>query len=188
MHPWLCGGCCSFPGSHPSFPPSPSLFWLGLWQIQSATLFRTCIVYCEESLTQDLHLLVPDLCSAFQALADQRDPDAREAVAILGECCELLGSFIVPENFIQFMVPRLKGDLEVLPGGVDDNGRALVLRVASGMMRGARPGEVLKHLDGVVDAITDDEVVRRSEQKWGAGGGGRDTVAVESPVGRALTR
>lgn len=121
-------------------------------------LLRTCIVYCEESLTQDLHALIPELCDALRAADDDSDSDNRQVRAILRECCELLGSFIAPENFVPFLLPRVAGDLQVVPTGVDAHDRSLVLRVGSGLMRGARPAELVPHAAALVDALTSKRV------------------------------
>ena len=59
----------------------------------SAVLFRTCIVFTEESLTQELHLLAPELCRAFKCFAAE-GKSADDVAAVLRDCCELMGRFV----------------------------------------------------------------------------------------------
>jgi hypothetical protein len=66
-------------------------------------------------MTQDLHSLVPELCGAIKAF--ESDPASSEALVVLLECCRLLGRFIAPDSYVPFLLPRFRGELEVMPGG-----------------------------------------------------------------------
>lgn len=108
--------------------------WRSSARLSSAKLFRTCIVYCEESLTSDLNTLVPALCGAFKALlvAEASDPDARAVAGVVGECCELLGRFIAPDSCVSDSVPSAPPHMHPTPGiSRDDMRLSLSLRDCS---------------------------------------------------------
>lgn len=130
--------------------------WKGKTKLSSARLLRTVIVYTEEALTQDLNVLVPELCHAFKSL---QSPDDDEVFQVLCQCCELLGRFIAPDSYVPFLLPRLKGELAVLPGGTDGGGRALVLLLTKLFMRGSSPKELVKHAEELAAALTDEVVL-----------------------------
>ena len=157
--------------------------WMSKTRAQSLGLLQTVIVYVEESLTQDLHTLVPEFCQALKVLEHDAEYDMAEKVSVgctwrtirppttppphrptdplshqLISCCELLGRYIPPDSHIPFLLPRLRGDLEVLPGGTDAESRSLVLRVGAAMMRGSLPSELLPHLKELFEAFTDESV------------------------------
>jgi hypothetical protein len=129
--------------------------WKSKTKLSSAGLMRTVIVYCEEALTQDLNVLVPSLCTAFKCL----QPDEGDVFKVLSECCELLGRFIAPDSYVPFLLPRLKGELAVLPTGTDGSGRALVLLLAKLFMQGSSPKELVKHAEELCLALTDEVVL-----------------------------
>ena len=43
-----------------------------------------------------------------------------------------------PDSFVPFLAPRVSGDLEVLPGGIDADQRADVTDLLGAMIRGAK--------------------------------------------------
>lgn len=131
--------------------------WKGKTKLSSARLLRTVIVYSEEALTQDLNVLVPELCAAFKVIEGNKDD--KDVYLILCQCCELLGRFIAPDSYVPFLLPRLKGELAVLPGGIDGTGRALVLLLAKWFMRGSSPKELVKHAEELSGALTDEFVI-----------------------------
>eukprot|EP00620_Florenciella_sp_RCC1587_P019755 CAMPEP_0182570508 /NCGR_PEP_ID=MMETSP1324-20130603/10808_1 /TAXON_ID=236786 /ORGANISM="Florenciella sp., Strain RCC1587" /LENGTH=1097 /DNA_ID=CAMNT_0024784913 /DNA_START=27 /DNA_END=3316 /DNA_ORIENTATION=+ len=133
--------------------------WMSKTRGQSLGLLQTVIVYVEESLTQDLHTLVPEFCKALKVLEHDAEYDMAEKLIF---CCELLGRYIPPDSHIPFLLPRLRGDLEVLPGGTDAESRSLVLRVGAAMMRGSLPSELLPHLKELFEAFTDESVLLSS--------------------------
>jgi len=133
--------------------------WNASARLASAKLLRTVVVYCEESLTEQLHALLPLLAHAFKVFNSEGVQTSGEVADVLAEVCELLGRFIAPDSFVPFLLPRLRGELEVVPNGTDGLSRALVLQVAGCMLRGCKASEVVKHCPELVDAITDEEVV-----------------------------
>ena len=88
-----------------------------------------------------------DLAGALRVLEEEGEADV---AAELLQCCELLGRYIAPDSFIPFLLPRFRGDLELLPGGTDASSRALVLRVGARMMAGSLPQELLVHVKEMV--------------------------------------
>jgi hypothetical protein len=145
--------------------------WSARSRLASAKLLRTVVIYCEESLTEQLHTLLPDIAHAFKVFDAESDKTSGEVAAVLTEVtspllppllssisqtltesspsaplsiltsslrahthpttqvCELMGRFIAPDSFVPFLLPRLRGELEVVPNGTDGLSRALVLQV-----------------------------------------------------------
>jgi len=132
--------------------------WKSKTKLSSARLLRTVIVYSEEALTQDINVLVPELCTAFKSL----DSGESEVFSVLSECCELLGRFIAPDSYVPFLLPRLRGELAVLPTGIDASGRALVLLLGKLFIRGSSPKELVKHAEQLAEALTDDVILTSS--------------------------
>jgi hypothetical protein len=61
---------------------------------------------------KDLNMMVPELCAAYKAFASE-GKSAREVAAVVDECCDLLGRFVAPDSYIPFLLPRIRGELEV---------------------------------------------------------------------------
>ena len=72
------------------------------------------------------------------------------------------------------MLPRLRGEQEVLPRGTDADGRALCLVVTSHMLKGSRPQEVAAHATELIACLTDSETAAGS--LGGSLESGKDTV------------
>lgn len=71
--------------------------WRSTARLGSVKLFKTVVIYCEESLTSELHMLLPELCNAFKSFrAEGRSAD--DVSHHLAEACELLGRFIAPDS------------------------------------------------------------------------------------------
>ena len=124
---------------------------------QSAVLLQSMFVYCEEHLTEKLSKIVLALC---KALSKCRCEDFGEAhrVRIL-ECGRVLGRYVVPESFVTFLAPRVVGDLEVIPGGVDARSRGDVVDVLEAMLRGCKPAAALPQVCALVDVLTHGSLV-----------------------------
>lgn len=128
--------------------------WRGTARHQSAKLLSVLCVYCEEHLTQELAKIVAAVCRALRVLRREHY-DGR---ALVLECCAVLGRYVVPESSIQFLAPRIKGDLEVLPGGTDAASRADVVDILAALLRGAKASAVLPQFANIVAVLADDEL------------------------------
>ncbi|KAH8098771.1 hypothetical protein JL720_1737 [Aureococcus anophagefferens] len=128
---------------------------------QSAVLLQSMFVYCEEHLTEKLSKIVLALC---KALSRCRCEDFGEAhrQRIL-ECGRVLGRYVVPESFVTFLAPRVVGDLEVIPGGVDARSRGDVVDVLEAMLRGCKPAAALPQVCALVDVLTHGSLVETRE-------------------------
>lgn len=61
--------------------------WTPTTRLLSAKLLRLLVVFCEDSLVDQLPMLLPALCKAL-ALTESQD---EELAAVLGQCAQLLG-------------------------------------------------------------------------------------------------
>lgn len=143
----------------------PTLNELANWKTearrQSALLFRVIIVYCEDHLTQELARIVNSLCKAFKVIRQEKYEV--EQRALLLDCCATLGRYVVPETALQFLSPRVRGDLEVLPGGTDAHARADVACILCALIRGAKPSTLIPQMTKLVELYTDDKLIRTED-------------------------
>ena len=77
----------------------------------------------------------------------------------LKELFELLGRYIQPEVYIYYILPRLRGDKEVVAFGVDTATRVVVLDFLQALLTGSKAAMVVPHLDELVSTLTDPFVV-----------------------------
>ena len=120
---------------------------------QSAVLLQTLFVYHEENVTERLNKIVQAFCKALRKCRNE-NYGAKHKDAIL-ECARVLGRYVVPGSFVPFLAPRVSGDLEVLPGGVDADVRGDVADLLAAMLRGAKGSSVLPHVAQLADVLTD---------------------------------
>ena len=73
----------------------------------------------------------------------------------LKELFELLGRYIQPEVYIYYILPRLRGDKEVVAFGVDTATRVVVLDFLQALLTGSKAAMVVPHLDELVSTLTD---------------------------------
>ncbi|KAJ1453962.1 armadillo-type protein [Pelagophyceae sp. CCMP2097] len=135
--------------------------WQSTARRQSAILLRVLFVYCEEHMTQQLHKITVALCKALAALRREghladKEFDHRQLIL---DCCETLGRYIVPESFLPFFAPRVKGDLEVVPDGADSNARGDVMDILGAFIAGAKASTLLPHAHSLIALLTDGAVV-----------------------------
>ncbi|CAM9789668.1 unnamed protein product, partial [Discosporangium mesarthrocarpum] len=125
--------------------------WVSHTRLQSARLFRTLIVYCEEHLTVEMHKLIPQLQKALMLACNDKDAELHE---VLLECCELLGRFVAPVSYLPHILPRIQGELAVTPFGIDANCRSSALAILSKMNEGTSSKEILQHIPVLINTIT----------------------------------
>ncbi|CAB1102695.1 unnamed protein product [Ectocarpus sp. CCAP 1310/34] len=121
--------------------------WISKTRLQSALLFRTLVVYCEEHLTVETHKLIPHLQRALHLATNEKDHLLEK---IILDCCELVGRYVVPESYLPHMLSRIKEDPEVDPTG----SRATLLSILWKLMEGALPKVLVPHAADIVDAVT----------------------------------
>ena len=75
------------------------------------------------------------------------------------ECARVFGQVAaVPDSFVPFLAPRVSGDLEVLPGGIDADQRADVTDLLGAMITGAKVLP-LPHFAPLSEVLTDPNLV-----------------------------
>ncbi|CBN78894.1 conserved unknown protein [Ectocarpus siliculosus] len=121
--------------------------WISKTRLQSALLFRTLVVYCEEHLTVETHKLIPHLQRALRLATNEKDHLLED---IILDCCELVGRYVVPESYLPHMLSRIKEEPEVDPTG----SRATLLSILWKFMEGALPKVLVPHTSDIVDAVT----------------------------------
>ncbi|CAM9297184.1 unnamed protein product [Ectocarpus sp. 12 AP-2014] len=121
--------------------------WISKTRLQSALLFRTLVVYCEEHLTVETHKLIPHLQRALHLATNEKDHLLEK---IILDCCELVGRYVVPESYLPHVLSRIKEEPEVDPTG----SRATLLSILWKLMEGALAKVVVPHTVDIVDAVT----------------------------------
>ena len=110
--------------------------WTEYARVSSATLLQTLFVYHEDHVTEKLSKIVIALCKALKRGRNEKyGSEHRQSVL---ECARVLGRYVVPDSFVPFLAPRVSGDLEVLPGGIDADQRADVTDLLGAMIRAPR--------------------------------------------------
>lgn len=136
----------------------PILRELGSWQAatrQHAVLLLKCVlVYCEESLTAELHLLLATLLRTWRQDAELQGE--LETVA------ELVGRFSAPDTYMPLLLARVRGDEDVAAegggGGAPAVHTATGLELLSCLMRGSLDRSLLPHVPDVLAALTQSHV------------------------------
>lgn len=145
----------------------PTLDELVSWRTearrQSALLLRVVIVYCEDHLTQELARLVSAFCRTLKKARREADEKQRDLVL---DCCRTLGRYVVPESILQFLSPRVRGDVAVISeGGTDASGRADITIIFGRLMRGSKPSALLSQATQIVSLFTDDKLVLTEDKR-----------------------
>ncbi|CAM9489910.1 unnamed protein product, partial [Scytosiphon promiscuus] len=123
--------------------------WISKTRLQSALLFRTLVVYCEEHLTVETHKLIPHLERAIQLAISEKD-EALQSVLL--DCCELVGRYVVPESYLPHMLSRIKEEPEVNPTG--NRQVATLLMILWKLMEGSLPEVIVPHGAEIIDVVT----------------------------------
>ena len=131
--------------------------WTDAARTQSATLLQTLFVYHEDHVTEKLAKVVMALCKALKRGRNERYGQDHRASVL--ECGRVLGRYVVPDSFVPFLAPRVAGDLEVLPGGIDADSRADVTDLLASMIRGAKGSSVLPHFTPLSEVLIDPTLV-----------------------------
>jgi hypothetical protein len=130
--------------------------WVSPTRLKSANLLKMLVVLCEEHLTVEAHTLFPSFVKALKFAKDDKDPALYTSLL---ELFELLGRYVLPEVYVYFVLPRLRGDPEVVQFGVDSDTRVVVMDFLQALLTGSKPSMVVPHFAELVATLTDPFVV-----------------------------
>ena len=100
--------------------------WISKTRIKSANLLKHIIFLCEEHLTMEAHVLFP---MYIKALVHAKNDTDKELYNLLLEVYEMVGRYTPVEVYIQYVLPRLRGDPDVVQFGVDSSTREAALEI-----------------------------------------------------------
>jgi hypothetical protein len=130
--------------------------WVSTTRLKSAQLLKMLVVLCEEHLTMEAHTLFPSFIKAMKFAHDDKDT---VLYTTLQELFELLGRYIQPEVYIYYILPRLRGDADVVAFGVDTPTRVVAMDFLQALLTGSKPSMIVPYLDELVTTLTDPFVV-----------------------------
>lgn len=130
--------------------------WVSTTRLKSAQLLKMLVVLCEEHLTMEAHTLFPAFIKALKFAYDDKDT---ELYNVLKELFELLGRYILPEVYVYYVLPRLRGDADVVQFGVDTATRVVVMEFLQSLLSGSKPSLIVPHFDELISTLTDPFVV-----------------------------
>ncbi len=126
--------------------------WMGSTRVKSSRLLRILVILCEEHLTMEINSLLPALLKALKFARDDKDTELTSNLLEIGD---FLGRYILPEIYVFFILPRLKGELDVCPGGIDTETRVTVMVLFEALLSGSNATQILPHLQEIFVVLTD---------------------------------
>ena len=136
--------------------------WQSKTRLKSANLLKMVTVLCEEYLTMEMHKLLPSYIKALQYAREDGDKDLE---SILLEVYELAGRYTAPDSYVHFILPRLRGDLEVTQFGMDVMTRCCVIDVLRCFLDGSKSTLIPPYLSEIIDVVVDPFVIDLSSNK-----------------------
>ena len=130
--------------------------WVSTTRLKSAALLKVVVVLCEEHLTMEANLLFPAFLKALRFARDDKDEQLQRALL---DVFELLGRYIVPEVSVYYILPRLRGDKDVVQFGVDSETRIVVMLFLQALLEGAKPQLVAPLFEELLGALTDPFII-----------------------------
>mmetsp|Transcript_32943 Transcript_32943/g.33555 ORF Transcript_32943/g.33555 Transcript_32943/m.33555 type:complete len:1209 (+) Transcript_32943:51-3677(+) len=130
--------------------------WTSKTRVKSAKLLKLIVVLCEEHLTMEAYSYLPTLVKAVNFSLEDKDIELH---ALLMEICELTGRYIVPETFIHYILPRLRGDTDILQFSADSKYRVAIMEMMRYMLDGVKPTLIPNHFHEIVSVLTDAYVI-----------------------------
>lgn len=139
--------------------------WMSKTKLQAARLLKCIIVYSEEHVTMDLHVLIR---AQIKVSMDPTIQEEMKQIAIL------TGLFVDPDAYLPLILPQIQA--------ADSNAaaRAVALSALGNMLRGTgstKPKRIYSHLPLILDTISDWDLLRH-----------RETSNDITSASRALTR
>jgi hypothetical protein len=131
--------------------------WRAPTRLKSANLLKLIIVLCEEQLTMEASSLLPLL---IKALKFAREDNDQVLVTTLLEVFELLGRYLLPELYVFYLLPRLRGDNpELYSSGLDSEMKITILLFLNALLSGSKGKEIIPYLNDIINTITDSFVI-----------------------------
>ena len=87
----------------------------------------------------DAHFLLPAFIKALGFAKNDKDKELHEE---LTEVYKLLGRYIKPDVYLHYILPRLRGDSDVLTFGPDSAFRATALEFLYDLITGTKPSQL----------------------------------------------
>ena len=134
--------------------------WTSRTRLQSASLLKVLIVYCEEHLTMDFHQTLPLIVKALQLAREEQEKDKQSTLAhMLSDVLELIGRYVDPDAYIPLILPRILGDPKSATtyseGGFHSEASRSAYAVAlEAMLRGALAKRLLSHILKLLPALS----------------------------------
>ena len=130
--------------------------WMAPTRLKSANLLKIIVILCEEHLTMEIHTILPLLVKAIKFSRDDGDQNLTTALI---EVAELLGRYILPEVYVYYLLPRLRGDPDVQPLGIDADQKITILIFLQSLISGSKSSQVIPYLDELISVLTDPFVI-----------------------------
>lgn len=130
--------------------------WISQTRLKSAQLLKVLIVLCEEHITQEVYILLPAFIKALKFAYDDKDI---QLFYILLEVYELFGRYILPEIYIYYILPRLRGDEDIIQFGIDNETRIIVIIFLQSLLQGSKYGLIIQHFDELISTLTDSNLI-----------------------------
>jgi hypothetical protein len=131
--------------------------WRAPTRLKSANLLKLIIVLCEEQLTMEASSLLPLL---IKALKFAREDNDQPLVTTLLEVFELLGRYLLPELYVFYILPRLRGDNpELYSLGLDSEMKITILLFLNALLSGSKGKEIIPYLNDIINTITDSFII-----------------------------
>ncbi|KAG7382050.1 HEAT repeat-containing protein 2 [Phytophthora pseudosyringae] len=136
---------------------NPILRELANWQdstrAHAVRLLKCVLVYCEETITVDVHLLVNTLLRTWGGDHD--------LLLGLRQCADLAGRFAAPRTYLPLLLSRIRGDSDVVVplaatmggGATAVSQTAVALEVLHCLLQGSLDKMVLPHVSEILDTI-----------------------------------
>jgi hypothetical protein len=136
---------------------NPILRELANWQdatrAHAVRLLKCVLVYCEETITVDVHVLVNTLLRTWGG--------DHELLPELRQCADLTGRFAAPRTYLPLLLSRIRGDSDVVvPLAATTGGSAtaasqtaVALEVLHYLLQGSLDKMVLPHVPDILEAI-----------------------------------
>ncbi|KAK1934286.1 Dynein assembly factor 5 [Phytophthora citrophthora] len=134
---------------------NPILRELANWQestrAHAVRLLKCVLVYCEETITVDVHLLLNTLLRAWGGDHD--------LLPELQQCANLTGRFAAPKTYLPLMLSRIRCDSDVVPlaataGKTTASQTAIALEMLSYLLQGSLDKMVLPHVQEIQETIS----------------------------------
>lgn len=133
--------------------------WQSKTRLKSVQLLKIVIILTEESITIESSSFFPAFLKAMYRLREiDRDPLVFQ---LLLEVNELLGRYINPDVYVHYLLPRLKGDMEVIALGTDSSFRLTAMEFLRQLINGTKAIELVPYLDEIVECICDPFIISR---------------------------